>query len=134
LYLIGKLIHSLLKDYDKFFKKVVTHTTRRPRPDEIPGKSYYFVNLPTFQEMIANQSFIEWAQVHGNYYGTSMGSWKTVQEEGKISIFEIDIQGARNIKKVSKEYDLWPRYLFVKPSNIQDLRERLYIRYFTNNL
>ena len=57
-----------MKDYSRFFKKVVTHTTRQPRRDETPGISYHYVSLDTFNGMVAEGEFLEWAQVHDNYY------------------------------------------------------------------
>ena len=125
----GRLVASLLKDYSRFFKKVVTHTTRKPRPDEIERTIYHFTDPVTFQAMIANHSFIEHATVHNNMYGTTISSWKQVQFEGKIPIMEIDIQGARAIKKVASKYGIRPKYLFVRPPDVDKLRERLMLRY-----
>lgn len=124
----GRLVSALLADYAKFFKKVTTHTTRSPRPDELKRKSYHFVTNQTFHEMVANNSFIEYAQVHNNFYGTTVESFNQVQKEGKISIMEIDIQGARSIKNISKSLDIFPMYLFVKPPDVNLLRERLQVR------
>ena len=81
----GRLISALLMDYSKFFKKVVTHTTRNPRPDELYRQSYHFISNHSFHELVQNASFIEWAKVHNNYYGTSLEAFKQVQKEGKIS-------------------------------------------------
>lgn len=125
----GRLVSALLKDYGRFFKKVTTHTTRHPRPDEIQRQSYHFVNNQTFHLLTTNNTFLEYAYVHNNYYGTSIEALKSIQLEGKIPIMEIDIQGAKTLKNISKSYDLYPKYLFVKPPDVKLLRERLIVRY-----
>lgn len=122
------MVAALLKDYSRFFKKVVTHTTRQPRPDEIERNVYNFITPEIFQQMVANNSFIEHATVHNNMYGTTIHSWKQIQFEGKIPIMEIDIQGARSIKKVASRYGIRPRYLFIRPPDVEKLRERLMLR------
>ena len=65
----GRLLAALLADYGKFFQKVVTHTTRRPRPDEVNGTSYHFTPNATFHSLVPSGYFLEWAMVHGNSYG-----------------------------------------------------------------
>ena len=87
----GRLVRALLKDYSKFFKKVVTYTTRGPRADETPGESYHFVSNGTFHAMVANGTFLEWARVHNNFYGVSMSSWQEAQQREKICVFEIGV-------------------------------------------
>ena len=125
----GRLVSALLADYSKFFKKVVTHTTRNPRPDERHQHSYFFIHNHTFHEMVNNSSFVEWAKVHNNFYGTSLDAFTKVQNEGKISILEIDIQGAKSIKSLSKNLNIYPKYIFIKPPHVELLRERLIVRY-----
>ena len=127
----GRLVSALLKDYSRFFKKVTTHTTRHPRPDELHRQSYHFVNNHTFHQLTTNNTFLEYAYVHNNYYGTSIEALKSIQLEGKIPIMEIDIQGAKTLKNISKSYDLYPKYLFVKPPDVKLLRERLIVRYYS---
>jgi len=121
----GRLVKSLMKDYRRFFYKVVTHTTRGPRPDEVNGTSYHFVPNATFHEMVRDGAFMEWAQVHDNFYGTSVEAWRVAQRAGKIPIFEIDVQGAKTMKSIASSYGLRPRYLFVAPPQVEKLRERL---------
>jgi len=78
-------------------KRVITHTTRKPRPGERDGKDYHFVDTDTFKKMIRNGEFVEYALVHNNYYGTSKRALNDVLEKGKNPILAIDVQGARNI-------------------------------------
>ena len=124
----GRLLRNLLKDYSKFFSKVVSHTTRNPRPSEVHGVHYHFVNATTFQTLVNNGSFIEWAMVHGNYYGTSITSWKDVQLSGRVSIFEIDIQGAKAVHSKEKSLGIDPKYIFISPPDVATLQDRLDLR------
>lgn len=125
----GRLIRSILKDYNRFFGKIVSHTTRSPRPDEKNGVHYHYISKEQFQAKVEANEFIEWAIVHGNYYGTSIQAWKDIQTQGKISIFEIDIQGARSIVASERTLNIRPKYAFIAPPNVDVLRERLDIRY-----
>ena len=125
----GRLLRSLLKDYGKFFSKVVSHTTRHPRPSEVNGIHYHFVNTSEFQTLIANDSFLEWAMVHCNYYGTSIKAWRDVQVSGRICILEVDIQGAKSIHAKEKQLGILPKYVFIAPPDVSVLQERLDLRY-----
>lgn len=99
----------------------VSYTTRRPRPGEIDGKDYIFVNEDTFKGMIENDEFAEWAEVHGNYYGTSRKALNDIIESGQDVILDIDVQGARQIR------ERFGRgvYIFVLPPSFDGLRKRL---------
>lgn len=122
----NRLISALLKDYNKFFKRVVTHTTRRPRPDEVNGTHYHFVDSKeSFEDLASRDFFLERSEVHGNLYGISTSAFSNVTSAGKIPIFEIDVQGARKINALSKSHGLTPRRLFVAPVSIEALRSRL---------
>jgi guanylate kinase len=122
----GRMVKSLLNDYQKFFKKVVTHTTRKPRPDETNQTSYNYVSNETFHELRKNDTyFLEWAKVHNNFYGTSASSWAAITAQGKIPIMEIDIQGARSIKDSALGLGIQPIFLFVAPPSIDMLKSRL---------
>jgi guanylate kinase len=125
----GRLVKALLKDYNRFFVKIVTHTTRSPRPDEIEGKSYHYVKNETFHEMVRNGEFLEWAKVHDNFYGTSIQAWKAGQLNGKISIMEIDVQGAQTVRRIASSYEMTPKYIFIAPPEIEKLKARLAQRY-----
>lgn len=125
----GRIIKSLLKDYSRFFCKVISHTTRAPRPGEVPDVHYHYIDKNEFIKRVEEDFFVEWAEVHGNYYGTSLAAMRDIQIKGKISILEIDIQGARSIRKVERAIGMSPRYIFLAPPSIDLLKERLDIRY-----
>lgn len=110
--------------FDEFpdtFAFSVSHTTRKPRPGEVEGKDYYYVQRDTFEEMINSGGFLEHAQFSGNRYGTSKQSVTDIQKTGRICILDVEINGVKNIKKT----DLNPRYVFLKPPSIEVLKERL---------
>ncbi len=100
----------------------VSHTTRAPRPGEVDGRAYHFVDRARFEQMIAEGRFAEWAHVHGNLYGTSVDELARARREGKRGIvFDIDYQGARQIKaKLPTAVGL-----FVLPPSMGELRRRL---------
>jgi guanylate kinase len=76
----------------------VSYTTRKPRGDEVDGRSYRFVSRPDFEAMIAGGEFLEWAEVFGNYYGTHRGILEEAQAQGKDLVLDIDVQGARQLR------------------------------------
>lgn len=102
----------------------VSYTTRQPRTGEVNGEDYYFIDEKRFREMIGNNEFAEWAEVHGNYYGTSKKVLDDIIDSGLDVILDIDIQGAAQIKK-NIEGGV---YIFVLPPSIEELRRRLDIR------
>lgn len=125
----GRLVKSLLKDWEKYFGKVVTHTTRAPRPDEVDGTSYHFVDTKSYHDLVkAGGFFLEHSQVHNNFYGVSLEAWQKVVKQRKIPIFEIDVQGATNIKTMASSLKIDPKYVFVSPKKLDMLRERLSLR------
>ena len=93
----GTLINMLMKDMEGKFGFSVSHATRKPRPGEVDGVSYHFVTVPAMEAAIKNGEFIEYAPVHGNYYGTSKKSVADVCEQGKVCILDIDIQGVKSV-------------------------------------
>lgn len=98
---------------------VVSHTTREKRGAEVEGKDYYFVDRDSFRRMVRRGQFVEWALVHGAYYGTSK---KELAKGGyKDIVLDIDIQGARQIrKKVPSAV-----FIFVLPPSFEELRKRI---------
>ena len=76
----------------------VSCTTRKPRGDEVDGRSYRFVSRRDFEAMIAGGEFLEWAEVFGNYYGTHRGILEEAQAQGKDLVLDIDVQGARQLR------------------------------------
>jgi guanylate kinase len=91
------LITRLLETDDRLIFSVST-TTRPKREGESEGESYYFINPSEFREMTREGLFIEWAQVHRNYYGTTKKEIDRIAGAGKIPIFDVDVQGARSLK------------------------------------
>ncbi len=101
----------------------VSHTTRAPRSGEIDGADYHFVDRATFLDLVARGAFLEWAEVHGNLYGTSSAEIERARaSEGcQGMIFDIDYQGARQIK--SKVGDVVTAFLL--PPSMEELERRL---------
>ncbi len=93
------IINELIKLFPNRFRVAITATTRSPRKNEIDGKHYYFLSHDKFQQMIQENQFIEYAKVHGNYYGIPNWELDKAIEEKKILILNIDYQGMRTIKK-----------------------------------
>ncbi|QTA37794.1 guanylate kinase [Thermosipho ferrireducens] len=119
---VGKtsIISSLLNKMDNLVFSV-SCTTRPPRPGEVNGVDYFFIDKETFVRMQHNQEFLEWAEVHGNLYGTPKGFVVDNIEKGKSIILDIDVQGALQVKKNFEE----AVFIFVAPPSYEVLRERL---------
>src|SRR3990167_6999300 len=106
------------------FHRAVTFTTREPRPEEIPGEDHYFVYREKFEEMIKNGEFLEYAETHGEMYGTPKEQIEQALQNGNNVLMEIDVKGARQVKKIMPETIL----IFIKyeGDNIdQAIRNRL---------
>jgi len=103
----------------------ISTTTRDPREGETHGVEYYFVSKEEFEEGIKRGDFLEYATVHGNYYGTSMEPVRKALEEGKLVIFDIDVQGHRLVR--AKMGDLVTS-IFITPPTLNELKRRLYSR------
>jgi len=99
----------------------VSYTTRQPRPGETPGADYTFISREDFQSMIDRGEFIEWAEVHGERYGTSRQRLHELTCSGYDVILDIDTQGAMQIKEKHSE----GTYVFVMPPSMEVLRQRL---------
>ena len=105
------------------FNISVSHTTRKPRPNEINGKDYFFVSDEEFKRLIKNQEFLEYAKVFDNYYGTSRTPVIQNLEKNYNVIFDIDWQGADQIKNQKLDYKLLT--FFILPPSKKVLFERL---------
>ena len=114
-----KEIHHQQKYPD--FKISVSHTTRKPRPNEIDGVDYHFVDEKKFKELINENQFYEYAKIFDNYYGTSRKSIKVLQEKNSI-LFDIDWQGTQQLAKF-KDLDLLK--IFILPPDKDELKNRL---------
>jgi guanylate kinase len=99
----------------------VSHTTRPPRGQEVHGREYYFVSGDTFDQMVLQDAFLEWASVHGNRYGTSRASIEQRMAQGADVVLEIDFQGAIQIKRIFPNAVL----IFILPPSWAELRSRL---------
>ena len=101
----------------------VSHTTRTPRANEVEGRDYHFVTRPEFEAMAAKGTFLEWAQVHGNLYGTSLEEIEKARATPGCGgvLFDIDYQGARQIRAKNPEVV----GVFILPPSMQELLSRL---------
>lgn len=115
---------TILKQLRKIFPNSaysISYTTREPRPGEINGKDYFFVSKEKFLKMAKEGQFIEWEEILGNFYGTSKRFIEESLDKGKILLMDIDVKGAKNIKKMFPEALL----IFIKPPSIEELKKRL---------
>ena len=101
----------------------ISHTTRKPRPNEINNQDYYFVNENEFKRLINNQEFLEYAKVFNNFYGTTRTPVIDKLNKGKNVLFDIDWQGADQIKNKKLDYKLIT--FFILPPSKEVLFERL---------
>jgi len=100
---------------------VVTCTTRPPRPGEVDGIHYRFLTLEAFAALRDEDGFLEWAEVHGNWYGTPRDSVRAALAAGRDVVLKIDVQGAETVKKKVPEALL----IFLVPPSMQELFRRL---------
>lgn len=114
-------LYKALLQADQKVRISVSHTTRAPRTGEEHGREYFFVDVDSFLDMIAEDAFFEHAQVFDNYYGTSKKAIFDMLEQGLDVILEIDWQGARQVR------ELYPDAIgiFILPPSLQALEERL---------
>eukprot|EP01027_Heterolobosea_sp_BB2_P022408 GEZU01032990.1.p1 GENE.GEZU01032990.1~~GEZU01032990.1.p1 ORF type:complete len:195 (-),score=57.47 GEZU01032990.1:295-879(-) len=117
----GTLINKLMHEFPTHFGFSVSHTTRAPRPGEQDGVHYHFVSQEEMQKGINQGKFIEHAHVHGNYYGTSYDAVSAAIDAGKICVLDIDVQGARQVKKSN----LNALMVFINPPSYEELERRL---------
>jgi guanylate kinase len=99
----------------------VSHTTRGPRPNEVDGREYHFIDRAAFRKMIDRGEFAEWAEVHGNLYGTSLREIELSRVSHRGVVFDIDHQGARQIKAKLPEAVA----VFILPPSMAELERRL---------
>ncbi len=116
----SSLVKALL-ELDSRLAVSVSHTTRAPRGQERDGREYRFIDEPTFRQMAAQGDFFEWAEVHGNLYGTSHTAVEQRLSAGVDVVLEIDYQGALQIKRLFAHAVL----IFILPPSWDELRQRL---------
>jgi guanylate kinase len=116
----GTLMRSLLQRHPQLYYSV-SATTRSPRPGEINGKNYYFIDCNKFEQLVAQGEFIEWAEFAGNYYGTPREVVLNQIHSGKLVVLEIELEGARQIRAS------FPNALsiFILPPSFDELEKRI---------
>ncbi len=124
------LVNLLSENED--FEISISHTTRQPRPGEIQNKDYFFINDIEFKRLINNQEFLEYAKVFKNYYGTTRTPIINSLNKGRNILFDIDWQGADQIKNKKLDYKLIT--FFILPPSKEILLERLSNRHVKEKL
>jgi guanylate kinase len=119
----GKTTLVKLLSNNKNFNISISHTTRKPRPNEISNEDYYFIDSKKFEGLIKNEEFLEYAKVFNHFYGTTRTPVIEKLEKGKNVIFDIDWQGADQIKNKQLNYKLIT--FFILPPSKKVLFERL---------
>jgi guanylate kinase len=115
------LLKNVYKDISDYYFSIST-TTREPRVGEKDGVDYFFVSKEDFEEDIKNGQFLEWAEVHGNYYGTSLKPINKALAKGKLVIFDIDVQGHEIVRK---KLGSIVTSVFITTPTLQILEQRL---------
>lgn len=112
---------KLLLERDAQVQHSISYTTRAPRPGEENGREYHFIDIPTFVAMRDRGEFLEWAEVHGNFYGTSRVWLEQRMNAGQDMLLEIDWQGAQQVRK------MFPAAvsIFILPPSVGELEKRL---------
>jgi len=118
------IINAASNEIGEYYFSIST-TTRAPRVGEENGRDYFFVSKEGFEEDIKAGNFLEYAQVHGNYYGTSLNPVREALKEGKLVIFDIDVQGHRLVR--AKMNDITTS-VFITPPTLRALKTRLWAR------
>jgi len=115
---------TLCRELRKRFPEMresISYTTRSPRPGEGDGEDYFFVSRDEFRAMVENDAFAEWAEVHGNFYGTALKALEEARRSGIDLLLDIDCQGALALKERFEG----GVYVFILPPSMEELRRRL---------
>jgi len=115
------IINAASGEIGEYYFSIST-TTRAPREGEMHGREYFFVSREAFEEDIKSGNFLEYAEVHGNYYGTSLRPVREALDAGKLVIFDIDVQGHRLVR--AKMNDITTS-AFITPPTLMELEKRL---------
>jgi guanylate kinase len=125
---VGKstVVRRLLKMYPEI-KLSVSATTRSPRPGEVHGQHYYFITQEEFDLRVKQNQFLEWAKVHGSYYGTPRQFIEEQLAKGEVVVLEVDVQGAATIKRLVEEKEMKASvvFIFLIPPSVDILAFRL---------
>jgi guanylate kinase len=119
----GTIIEHVLEDVENL-RYSVSYTTRAPRSKEVDGREYFFVSRDTFEEMVAAGEFLEWACVHGNFYGTAKSQILEQTAAGADIILEVDVQGAASVRQLLMD----SVSIFILPPSFEVLKQRLIAR------
>lgn len=114
---------NLLKKELVCITESVSYTTRKPRVGEIDGKDYHFIDQEQFKKKIEQKQFLEWAEVFGDYYGTSKEQIEEIINTGNHAVLVIDTQGAKQVRKKIESC-----HIFIFPPNMHELQYRLHAR------
>ncbi|MBE6875947.1 MAG: guanylate kinase [Ruminococcus sp.] len=115
----GTILGQILKD--KKFYYSVSATTRKPRPNDVDGVTYHFLDRTDFEKLIAEDAFLEHAQYCDNYYGTLKAPIEENLSQGKHVILEIEVQGAMKVRELRPD----AKFIFIAPPSFEVLRQRL---------
>jgi guanylate kinase len=103
----------------------ISYTTRKPREGEVDGESYHFVSGDRFREMVEHAAFLEWAEVHGNFYGTPKREVNELLDAGRDVLLDLDVQGVDTIRSLE---DVPGIFCLILPPSYAELRDRLEAR------
>ena len=117
----SSLLKELYKTIDNYYFSIST-TTRDPRDGEKDGVDYFFITKEEFKKDIEDNNFLEWAEVHGNYYGTSLKPINRALEQSKLVIFDIDVQGFEQVRKILNDITTT---VFITTPSLNELENRL---------
>ncbi|MCP4482192.1 MAG: guanylate kinase [bacterium] len=118
---VGKstILKEILKDEQLVFS--ISTTTRKQRKGEVAGRDYVFIDAAEFEAKINQKEFLEWAKVHGHYYGTTKKWVEDILDNGRDVLLDIDVQGALNLRKIL-DYGV---FVFIMPPSVEELRRRI---------
>ncbi len=116
----GTVCKKLLADLPEVAYSI-SATTRTPRPGEVDGREYYFLSVEEFKTWIAEEKFLEYANVYGNFYGTPLNKIEERLNRGEDILLEIDVQGALNVKEKCPD----GIYIFLLPPSLDELKRRI---------
>ncbi|MGL4676338.1 MAG: guanylate kinase [Brevinema sp.] len=121
---VGKttMYKKILQEYGDTISFSISATTRTMRANESEGKDYYFFSVQEFQRFVSEDRFIEWAEVHNNYYGTLKSEVHRIWDQNKHCLLDLDIQGGLNIQKLFGKHSY---LIFILPPSLECLESRL---------
>ena len=120
------IVHALINDPVLKLRFSVSACSREPRPNEVHGKDYHFLGIDGFKTLIEEDAFVEWEEVYeNNFYGTLKSQIQEIWESGHAVIFDVDVVGGLNLKRIYGEQAL---AIFVQPPSFEELENRLRYR------